>query len=459
MRWFLRPIAGGVALALLATGAAAHQDAAVQGHPAPAPQSGLAPSSSAPSRPTPSNPLPATAALYQSYTASGKMPGIVGAFGIGNRPTIFVSSGKLSYEAGAAPADADSLWRVYSMTKPVTALAAMILIEDGKLELDEPLGNILPAFRNMTVRLDENSVASRPAAGPITIRHLLTHTAGLGYNIVTRGPLLELYNQKGINPSVINNAAEAEARKTRPASLQEFADRVATLPLVADPGTKWSYSIGLDVLGAVIEKRSGMPFDSFVQKRIFDPLKMRSSYWTVPVGEAGRLATNYMMLGDRHNVLDSASSSAWLSPPSFPYGGAGLVMSARDYDRFLLMLQNEGQVDGVRIMKAKTAKLAMSNLLPAGVEFSMPLLGADGPAGSKLGFGAGGFVVLEDKANPISVGSYGWGGAAGTAAWVNPAKKMRGTIMVNYFPGDKWPVRDETLKALTSDMARYGFNL
>ncbi|HEY0597163.1 serine hydrolase domain-containing protein, partial [Sphingopyxis sp.] len=204
------------------------------------------------------------------------MPGIVGAFGIGNRPTIFVSSGKISYDADAQAAGPDSLWRVYSMTKPVTGIAAMILVEEGKLDLDAPIGNILPAFKNMTVRLSEDTIASRPAARPITVRHLLTHTSGLGYNIVTQGPLLEQYNRKGISPLAVNSALEAASRKTRPASLQEFADRVATLPLVADPGTRWSYSIGLDVLGAVIEKASGMPFDAFVQTRIFDPLKMRS---------------------------------------------------------------------------------------------------------------------------------------------------------------------------------------
>ncbi|HEY0597038.1 serine hydrolase, partial [Sphingopyxis sp.] len=179
--------------------------------------------------------------------------------------------------------------------------------------------------------------------------------------------------------------------------------------------------------------------------------KMRSSYWTVPAAEVGRFATNYMIMGDKHSPLDPAATSPFLNPPSFPYGGAGLVMSARDYDRFLHMLQSYGQLDGVRVMKTATAKLAMSDLLPEGVEFT----GTEGPTGAKLGFGAGGFVV-KASADPMIAGAYGWGGAAGTVAWVNPVSKVRGAIMVNYFPGEKWPIRDETLKALTSDMTRYG---
>jgi CubicO group peptidase (beta-lactamase class C family) len=400
--------------------------------------------------------LPATQALYDSYIAQNKMPGIAGAFGGGDLPTVFVSAGKIATDANAAPAGPDSLWRVYSMTKPVTAMAAMILIDDGKIKLDEPVSDFLPAFKNMRVQLNADTIDSRPATRPITIRNLLTHTAGLGYNIITKGPLLQIYTDKGINPAEVNAAMEVEARKTRPATLQEFANTVAGVPLIADPGTKWSYSIGLDVMGAVIEKASGMRFDAFVQARIFDPLKMKSSYWSVPASEVGRLATNYAFIpGDKLFAIDPAATSVYLSPPSFPYGGAGLVMSARDYDTFLHMLQNYGELDGVRIMKAETARLAMSNLLPPGVEFKGVASTTGGTAGPKMGFGAGGSVVLEDKANSMGAGTYGWGGAAGTAAWVNPAKKIRGTIMVNYFPADKWPVREETVKALVTDMQRF----
>ena len=437
----LLPTLTGTALVALLAGTAIARQAAT----APTPVAKVADS-----------PFPATQALFDSYVADNKMPGIVGAFGTGDLPTVFVSAGKVSDDAGAQPAGPDSLWRVYSMTKPVTAMAAMILIDEGKLKLDEPVSDVLPAFKNMRVQNNADTIESHPAARPITIRNLLTHTAGLGYNIITKGPLLKLYEEKGILPGQVNAALEKQARLVRPDNVQEFANRVASVPLIADPGTKWSYSIGLDLMVAVVEKAAKMPFDSFVQKRIFNPLKMKSSYWTVPASDVARLSTNYTFVADRRVPVDAAATSVYLTQPSFPYGGAGLVMSASDYDRFLHMLQNYGTLDGVRIMRADTAKLAMSDLLPAGVDFGGVGGATGGTSGPKMGFGAGGSVVLEDKDNSMGAGTYGWGGAAGTAAWVNPVRKIRGTIMVNYFPADKWPIRDQTVKALIADMARFG---
>jgi CubicO group peptidase (beta-lactamase class C family) len=283
-------------------------------------------------------------------------------------------------------------------------------------------------------------LATRPAARPITVRHLLTHTAGLGYNIVTKGPLLGEYNRLGINPAAVNVSLEAQARAARPASLEEFANRVATLPLIADPGSKWSYSISLDVLGRVIEVASGTDFGTFVKTRIFDPLGMRSSYWTVPADQAPRLATNYTMLGTTRVAIDPGATSVWLQPPSFPYGGAGLVMSARDYDRFLHMLLNGGALDGARILKPETVRLAMSNLLPPGVDQSI-LDDQVKDTGVPMGFGAGGSVTLGDQPGGPGRGTFGWAGAAGTIGWVDPAHRLRATVMINLF-GDIGLKRD-----------------
>lgn len=404
--------------------------------------------------------LPNTQALFDGYVAQDRMPGIVGGFGAGDLPTLFVSAGKIGDGPQAAAAGPDSLWRVYSMTKPITGMAAMILVEEGKLKLDQPISDFLPAFRTMTVQDAPDTLASHPATRPITVRNLLTHTAGLGYNIITKGPLLKAYDANGINPAQVNAQLEPAMRRVRAPSLQEFANRAAKLPLIAEPGTKWSYSIGLDVLGAVIEKASGQPFDAFVQARIFTPLKMTSSYWQVPAGEARRLADNVTWgIGGRRVPLDPGASSVYLQKPSFPYGGAGLVMSARDYDRFLHMLQDYGTLDGVQIMKPETARLAMSNLLPPGVVFSMAgvsTTGGTANASPAQGFGAGGSVYLRDVPGGASAGTYGWGGAAGTIAWVDPKKRARGTVMVNYFPGERYPVRAETVKALYADLQRLG---
>lgn len=400
--------------------------------------------------------LPATQALFDTYVKSGKMPGIVGAIGLHGQPPMFVAAGRTGIEPNAPAVTPDSLWRVYSMTKPITAMAAMILIEEGKLKLDQPLSDIYPAYKQMRVLTNpQASLDSRPATNPITIRELLTHTAGLGYSIVTKGPLLKEYERLGIVPFAANAQVEAQVRPTRPANLQQFAERVATLPLIAEPGTTWSYSIGLDVMAAVVEKVSGMPFERFVQTRLFTPLKMNSSYWQVPASAANRLVSNYTFLGDNLVPVDPAATSVFLQRPCFPYGGAGLVMSARDYDRFLQMLQNEGQVDGVRVLKPETVRLAMSNLLPAGVTFGGVSGSTGGASGeAAMGFGAGGSVTLADTPGGPGKGTYGWGGAAGTIAYVDPTRHVRGVVMVNYFPADRYPLRRDLAAVLYQDLGR-----
>lgn len=371
-------------------------------------------------------------AVARRYVAEGSVPGVVLLTGIGDAPPRMVAEGRIAVEPTAPKADADSLWRVYSMTKPITGIAAMILVEEGKLKLDQPISDFIPAFKTMKVLVDPaKDLTTRPASQPITVRHLLTHTAGLGYNIITTGPLLAEYNRLGINPAQVNAAYEASARPARPASLKEFADRLATLPLIAEPGAKWSYSVSLDLLGRVIEVASGMPFDAFVNTRIFAPLRMEASYWTVPADKAGILATSYAAVGTNLVPADTGAASIWLKPPSFPYGGAGLVMSARDYDRFLHMLVNEGQLNGVRILKPETVRLAMSDLLPAGVDRT--LLDAMAKTGVPMGFGAGGSVYLADRPGGPSKGTWGWGGAAGTIAFVDPVRRLRLTAMINRF--------------------------
>ena len=388
--------------------------------------------------------------LADRWVAENRVPGIVVTVGRGDAAPQVAAAGRIANEATARRADIDSLWRVYSMTKPITGIAAMILVEQGKLGLDQPISDFIPAFKSMRVLVDPaKDLASRPATRPITVRNLLTHTAGLGYNIITKGPLLDEYNRLGINPAAVSAAMEPNMRAVRPASLEEFANRVATLPLIAEPGTKWSYSIGLDVLGRVIEVASGVPFDQFVSTRIFRPLGMNASYWTVPADKAGLLATNYAQLGDSRAPLDPGASSVWLKPPSFPYGGAGLVMSARDYDRFLHMLVNGGTLDGARILKPETVRLAMSDLLPATVDRS--LLQAQA-GGDQVGFGAGGSVSLADRPGGPGKGTFGWAGAAGTFAWVDPKNQVRATAMINLF--GQTPLKRDVIQAVYADSAR-----
>ncbi|WP_010218523.1 serine hydrolase domain-containing protein [Sphingomonas sp. PAMC 26621] len=440
----IRYLVSGTTLAALLTGTALAQQPAPTMAPRPAPQT----EARGPTTPA----LPSTEKLFADYIAANKMPGIVGVIGRGDAPPAVIADGKLGDEPGAAMTDANSLWRVYSMTKPITAMAAMILIEEGKIKLDQPVSDFIPAFKYMKVQVSPDTLTSLPATHAITIRQLLTHTAGLGYTIITKGPLLKAYEEAGITPFTSDAKSEAQMRLKRPATLEAFANKVATLPLIAEPGTRWSYSIGLDVMGRVIEVASKMPFDRFLETRIFKPLKMTSTYFTVPQADARRLATGYAILGANRVPLDPAATSVYLQKPSFPYGGAGLVMSAGDYDRFLHMLQNGGTLDGKRILKPATVQLAMSNLLPLGVVYP-GAVSATGGTTNPQGFGAGGSVTLYDAPGGPAKGTYGWGGAAGTIAWVDPVNKVRATVMVNYLPSDRYPLRADATKAIYADLA------
>jgi CubicO group peptidase (beta-lactamase class C family) len=405
--------------------------------------------------------LPDTQAVLEAAVKAGRIPGAVAAIGRGDGPTLFLSAGRIADAPDAQAAGPDSLWRVYSMTKPVTAAAAMILVEEGKLRLDEPVATYLPAFAHLRVLDDPTkSLASHPATRPITIRELLTHTAGLGYSIIPTGVLPHEYERAGLVPATLDARTEAQLRTVRPRTLLAFADKVATEPLLSEPGTKWSYSIGLDVMGAVIEKVSGVPFDRFVQTRIFQPLGMTASFWTVPAADAPRLATNYAAVMGRRVPVDAGATSVWLSPPEFPYGGAGLVMSARDYDIFLHALQAGGAWRGARILKPETVALMTGNLLPPGVVFAGSVngtgagAGGGGAATQPAGFGAGGSVYTADGPGGFpGAGTYGWGGAAGTIAFFDPKRGVRVTVMLNLMGGVPG-LREQLVAAMVRDGKR-----
>jgi len=383
--------------------------------------------------------------VLDAYVRDRKLYGVVVAVGHGTAPPAFLSAGRLSDDPGAASAGPDSLWRIYSMTKPITAMAAMILVEEGKIRLDQPIADFIPAFKDVRVMIaPETSLESRPAQHPVTVRELLTHTSGLGYQILGTGPLPKEYERLHL----LGGRVAGATNDAQPGSLEEFADKIATVPLRAEPGTQWNYSVSLDILGRVIEVAAGMPFDRFVETRILKPIGMASTYWTVPHAEARRLATAYTWRDDKALPIDTGSGSDWLHPPKAPYGGSGLVSSARDYDRFLRMLAGQGRIDGVRVLKPETVRLAMSNLLPPGVRITSNITPAPVMA---QGFGAGGELFLEDVPGGVGAGTFGWYGAAGTIGFFDPKKNLRVTVMVNYFPGQKWPLYADVVHALYSN--------
>ena len=389
--------------------------------------------------------FPALRAYIEDYVASRRLPGAIAAFAFGNGPLQSVASGTLAMDS-QTKVDLDSLWRIYSMTKPITGMAVMQLIERGRLSLDQPLYDILPRFRTMRVLTSPDAPVDQtvPAERVITIRHLLTHSGGLGYSIIQRGPIKSYYEEHGIVPGQISRLSIPGLDRGRPApSLEAFADALADAPLVYQPGTQWSYSVGIDLLGRVIEVASGMPFDSYLQAHILDPLGMASTGFRVAEANIPRLSTNYAPVGGILLPIDPATTSIYLDRPAFPFGGAGLVSSARDYDRFLAMLMHEGTLDGERVLAPETARLAMSNLLPEGVA-------TRGTFADSAGFGAGGRVSLAGS--PAGEGTFGWGGAAGTTAMVNSRRQVRFAGYANYMPSDAYDFQQRVAERFLTDL-------
>ena len=389
------------------------------------------------------NPMPVgwrnVGALVDKYVGERKVANMVAALGWGAQKPVYIARGNLAL-GSTTRAGADSLYRIYSMTKPITGMAAMQLIEEGKLGLDQPIAEHLPAFSKMMVQktYDGSVTDLVPAERPITVRHLLTHTAGLGYSIVQKGPIRDQYVKYGIVPGQVSRLPiPGLGREEAIRGLDKFANNLSRLPLVLQPGTKWSYSVGLDLLGRVIEVASGMSFDDYLRAAIFEPAGMNSTFFRVPESEVGRFTTNYGILNGTPLPMDPAASSVFLDSPAFPFGGAGLVSSAHDYDRFLRMLLGYGVIDGKRVLAENAVRVGTSNLLPETASTKGTWI--DGQ-----GFGAGGRV---------NDGAYGWGGAAGTVGFVSFKAGLRATMMTQYMPSDAYPLHEAFPGAVMADLA------
>ncbi len=392
---------------------------------------------------------PNVARLIASYVDSRKVANMVVTLGFGQEPAAVIGAGVDSFTA-ARRSDADSLYRIYSMTKPVTGMAAMMLIDEGRLGLDQPLHEILPAYRNMQVqKVYDGPITAdnlEPAVRPITIRQMLTHTAGIGYGIVQSGPISEAFRTRGLVPGLVTRLQAVPVfRGTAVPSLALFADRLAELPLVYQPGTRWSYSMSLDLMGRVIEVVSGQPFDRFLQERFFDPLGMGDTHFQVPRAKADRMTTSYFLAGSTLIPIDLGADSIYFDPPPFPFGGAGLASTPSDYDRFLEMLVNEGTFEGRRVMSAQAVRLGMSDLLPD------TLVPGGEYGGGVWGYGAGGRIGRGDDE-----GVFGWAGAAGTIGFVHRSLGLRAGLYTQYMPSMAYPLLDEFPAAIRADLAAMG---
>jgi CubicO group peptidase (beta-lactamase class C family) len=382
---------------------------------------------------------PNVAALADRYVSSRKLANLFLTFGWGQQEHAHTVGGGTLSLAKPTPVDVNSLYRIYSMSKPITGMATMILIDEGKLGLDQPLYEILPKFRDMQVLINPEGALEETVAAerPITIRQLLTHTAGLGYQIISRGPLQAAFNEQGLVGGRVSRIPLPGFPPVTPApGLAAFADRLAELPLMYQPATKWSYSASIDLLGRVIEVASGMEFEAFLKKRIFEPCGMDSTWMQVPQSEVGRLTDNYGIINGNAFPIDPGANSIFTDPAEVPAGGGGLVSSPKDYDRFLRMLLGYGRIGDQFVMSEAAVRVGVSDLLPATVDTTGSWLEGEG-------HGAGG--RSKD-------GSFGWGGAAGTLAAVDFNLGLRSTLFTQYMPSEAYPIRDEFLAAMEADM-------
>ncbi|MGW0883601.1 serine hydrolase domain-containing protein [Streptomyces sp. NPDC002671] len=362
---------------------------------------------------------------FARYVDEGRLPGYLVAVTRGGKVAHLTTYGQRDVAAGL-PVAADTLWRIYSMTKPVTAVAVLLLVEQGALSLDDPVGRYLPAFANPRVYEGGSGaeVRTRAADGPILVRHLLTHTVGLTFAFYHHHPVDALYREAGLEYSV------------RPgADLAETTDAYASLPLQFEPGTQWNYSVASNVLGRLVEVVSGVPLDTFFAERIFRPLGMNDTGFHILPEQAGRLAELYRETDD--GGIEPVAGLPVHRRPRFLSGSGGLVSTAYDFHRFMEMLRRGGELDGTRLLSPGTVALMTRNQLPGGA--ILPSFGAPvhrEPAYGGLGFGFNVSVVVDPARTlaPSGLGTYGWTGAATTAFWINPSHGVTVQFMTQVRP-------------------------
>jgi CubicO group peptidase (beta-lactamase class C family) len=374
-------------------------------------------------------------AHFARYVDDGRLPGWLLLVSRGGQVVHLSTYGQRDKEA-ALPVELDTLFRMYSMTKPVTSVAAMMLYEEGAFELKDPVARFIPAFADMRVFKGGSALApvTVPATEPMRIWHLLTHTAGLTYGFHHAHPVDAVYRAAGF-----------EWGSPPGADLAECCEQWAQLPLLFEPGSEWNYSVSTDVLGRVVEVASGQTLDRFFAERIFEPLGMTDTGFSA--SDLDRLAALYTRnpaTGEAFRI--DMMGDAAKKPPSMLSGGGGLVGTAADYHRFTQMLLGEGQLEATRLLSPRTVRYMTSNHLPGGADleaFGRPLFSETTFDG--VGFGLG-FSVLDDPVKNKVLGSRGefaWGGAASTAFWVDPVEDVTAMFLTQLLPSSTYPIRTQ----------------
>lgn len=368
--------------------------------------------------------------MGQRYVDDGKLAGIITMVNRGGRLVHTDVIGQRGADDDR-PLEIDHLFRIYSMTKPITAIAAMQLYEQGKFSLNDPISKFVPELANVKVWNEDGEPTE--VKQEITMHHLLTHTAGFSYGFSPTDPVDKMYR---------------EARLFTAKDLTEFAEKLAELPLRYEPGERWHYSVAVDVTGLVVERISGMPFDKYLEKNIFEPLGMQDTFFEVPKEKLDRFLPNHFWNKEKGELVTIGdnlpqSLARYTNGVTLFSGGGGLVSTTHDYMRFAEMLRNDGEYDGARIIGPKTLKFMTRNHLPE----SASQVGTGerlNRAFAGMGFGLG-FGVILDPVESRTIGSSGsfmWGGAAGTVFWVDPVEDLVVIGMIQLM-GSPWPLREE----------------
>ena len=373
-------------------------------------------------------------AHFAPLVDAGRFPGFLVLVSRGGRVPYLATYGWRDI-ATRRPVELDTLFRIYSMTKPITSVAAMMLYEEGRFRLDEPVATYLPEFASPQVYVSGSSISPvlRPASAPIRIWHLLTHTAGLTYGFLYQHAVDAIYRSHGY-----------EWGAGRGVDLAGAVEGWAGMPLLFEPGTSWNYSVATDVVGRLVEVLSGQRLDEYLSEHVFGPLGMDDTGFHVPEADLDRLASLYSPSpADGKAVANTAMDGAVRRPPRFLSGGGGLVSSAGDYHRFAQMLLRGGELDGVRLLGPRTLAFMTENHLPGGHDlawFGHPI---SGEPDEGIGFGLGFSVTLDPVGRRClsSAGEFSWGGAASTTFWVDPAEDLTVIWLTQLLPSSTIPVK------------------
>jgi CubicO group peptidase (beta-lactamase class C family) len=374
--------------------------------------------------------------LQKRYLASKKIPGALTLVARKGQVAYLSEQGRMDIERDK-PMREDTIFRIYSMTKPITSVALMMLYEHGHFQLDDPVHKFIPEWRNLRVYQSGNhpNWITTPCERPMSIRDLFCHMSGLTYGFMERTNVDRAYRRLKIG----REAHEGQK------DLRQMIEQLAELPLEFTPGSHWNYSVSTDVLGYLVELISGMPLDEYFRTRIFEPLGMVDTGFSVPSDQIDRFAANYTRRRDKSlRLADDPGDSPYTRPTTFFSGGGGLVATAADYLRFCRMLLGRGELDGVRLLGRKTIDLMTSNHLPGGRDLTELATGAFSETTYEgVGFGLGFSVQLDCTKSQIvgTPGEFAWGGMASTAFWIDPREELIVIFMTQLMPSQTFNFR------------------